>query len=168
MISIVMVLSFCGCGSYSAARDERTRNTVNVQNVKLELDGVRQSVNELTGTDEDIYGRIDKLSKDINEISAEVENMKRALAEIKADRERLRQEIINQLAPKISEAINSSRARAPVSSGGEYYEHVVQSGETLSAIASTYGVSVASIISANKIKDAHLIRAGQKILVPKK
>jgi len=43
--------------------------------------------------------------------------------------------------------------------------HTVQSGETLSAIAIQYGVSVEEIQQANGLKDA-LIRAGSELVVP--
>jgi LysM repeat protein len=46
--------------------------------------------------------------------------------------------------------------------------HVVKSGETLSTIAAAYGVSTAQLARANKLRDADLVRKGQKLLVPDK
>jgi LysM repeat protein len=45
--------------------------------------------------------------------------------------------------------------------------HVVKSGETLSAIALRYGVTVAAIQAANGIKDPNKIVVGQKLVIPK-
>lgn len=44
--------------------------------------------------------------------------------------------------------------------------HVVQSGQSLSSIASRYGVSASSIATANGITDPNRIRVGQKLTIP--
>ena len=46
------------------------------------------------------------------------------------------------------------------------YTHVVEAGQTISAIAQAYKVSVTSIMKANKIKDATKIRVGQELFIP--
>ena len=43
---------------------------------------------------------------------------------------------------------------------------VVQRGETLSAVATSLGVSVADLARANGIRDVHRVRAGQRLVVP--
>ena len=44
--------------------------------------------------------------------------------------------------------------------------HVVQSGQTLSSIASRYGVSASSIAKANGIDDPNRVRIGQTLTIP--
>jgi len=44
---------------------------------------------------------------------------------------------------------------------------VVKAGESLSAIALRYGVTVAAIQAANGIKDPNKIVTGQKLVIPK-
>jgi LysM repeat protein len=44
--------------------------------------------------------------------------------------------------------------------------HVVQPGETLSAIAADYGVESVAILQANNIANGNLIRVGQKLVIP--
>ncbi len=44
--------------------------------------------------------------------------------------------------------------------------HVVREGETLTSIASRYGVSVDLLISANKLKDPNTISVGQRLTIP--
>ena len=44
--------------------------------------------------------------------------------------------------------------------------HVVQSGQTLSSIASRYGISSSSIAKANGISDPNRIRSGQTLTIP--
>lgn len=61
-------------------------------------------------------------------------------------------------------------APAPsVASGGATVasrSHVVKKGESLGAIAKSYGVSTASVASANKLKNANLIAPGMKLRIP--
>ena len=59
-----------------------------------------------------------------------------------------------------------SRPTGPAHAG-EFYEYTVQSGQTLSEIASAFGCTVAEIIRENGIKDAAKIRVGQVLYIPK-
>ena len=44
--------------------------------------------------------------------------------------------------------------------------HIVQPGETLSSIASRYGVSVTALVQANGLRDADFIWYGQRLVIP--
>lgn len=44
--------------------------------------------------------------------------------------------------------------------------HVVKRGETLTSIAERYGVAVATLARANKLRDQDLLRRGQKLQIP--
>jgi nucleoid-associated protein YgaU len=44
--------------------------------------------------------------------------------------------------------------------------YIVQTGDTLSAIARRFGVTVAVIVETNHIRDPNLIRPGQRLLIP--
>lgn len=46
------------------------------------------------------------------------------------------------------------------------YEHIVATGETLSAIASAYEVSARRIIEANQLADPDNLKIGQKLFIP--
>ena len=48
----------------------------------------------------------------------------------------------------------------------EAVEHVVQAGESLGTIASRYGVSLESIVSANGLTNPDLLSAGQVLVIP--
>ncbi|MCL1909960.1 MAG: LysM peptidoglycan-binding domain-containing protein [Kiritimatiellaeota bacterium] len=83
---------------------------------------------------------------------------------------------------KAAETRITNANRRPVNtttttSGGQFtqaYEHVVESGQTLSEIAQAYSqqtgtrITVNDILSANNIPDASKLKIGQKILIPKK
>lgn len=84
----------------------------------------------------------------------------------------LRDEIITNITGKMTNIIDQRDAaakkaiEAAVAAQKSGYEHIVRSGETVSAIAQAYKVSVQSILKANRIKDPTKIRVGQKLFVP--
>jgi membrane-bound lytic murein transglycosylase D len=49
-----------------------------------------------------------------------------------------------------------------------FTQHKIKRGETLSSIASKYGVSVSSLMEANRLTNKHRIIAGQHLLIPSK
>jgi len=52
--------------------------------------------------------------------------------------------------------------------GGVFTQHKVKGGETLSHLASQYGVSVSAIMEANHLTNKHRVIAGQQLLIPSK
>ena len=48
----------------------------------------------------------------------------------------------------------------------EAQEHIVQPGESLSTIAAAYKVKLGDVMQLNGIKNANIIRPGQKLLIP--
>ncbi len=89
---------------------------------------------------------------------------------VRASQEQMRGEIVDDLSKKLAtlakqreEAERKAHAAATQKSG---YKHTVEAGQTISAIADAYGVSVRSIIKANKISDPSKIRVGQVLLIP--
>ena len=57
-------------------------------------------------------------------------------------------------------------ARIPPDKRLTWRSHRVARGETMSGIARQYGTSVADIARLNKLKDVHLIRPGDQLLIP--
>lgn len=53
----------------------------------------------------------------------------------------------------------------PTPTAAPFY-HEVQVGESLSSIATQYGVDPAEILKANELSDANIIQLGQKLLIP--
>ena len=94
-----------------------------------------------------------------------------------AARERDKQEIVDKLSSKITQIVGSSKSsgssarkqsakKSSSSSSQTGYEHEVQAGETLSAIAAAYGVTSKVILDNNDIKDPNRLRVGQKLFIP--
>lgn len=107
-------------------------------------------------------------------INATLDDLNKRIRAVDAAREQDKKEIVTRLSGEMAELIkrqqSASRSAAPtarsrpVSDTG--YEHIVQSGETLSAIAKAYGVTTADIVAANNLADANNLRIGQTLFVP--
>ncbi len=110
---------------------------------------------------------------------ARLQELENRLSRLDAARESDRQAIVDELSRRVADLLKRSTpaptqaarpaARRPTASGATTgYEHVVQPGETLSAIAAAYGVSVSVIAQENGIADPLKLRAGQKLFIPEK
>jgi LysM repeat protein len=101
----------------------------------------------------------------------------RGQTEVRRDHDLLRQRIaaLEQKAAEIERARAEDRqtivtliktAAQPQTVVQQGREHTVAQGETLSEIAKAYGVTVDAIVRANKLRNAHTIRIGQKLFIP--
>jgi LysM repeat protein len=72
------------------------------------------------------------------------------------------------MAATVSPASVTPKATEPAAArpAGETIKHVVKAGESLSAIASQYGVRQGEIAAANNIADPQRIRAGMELTIP--
>lgn len=69
-------------------------------------------------------------------------------------------------AQRPSRAIPSRSAEGPRTSSGKRVLYVVRAGDTVGAIAARYRVSIAAVVSANGLANAHVIRVGQRLTIP--
>lgn len=119
-------------------------------------------------------GRIESLEMEIARISGELDALKRTVdsryAMLEQKTEEDKREMIARLASQMESLIKQAAPTQAVPSGGRAgatgYEHIVQRGETLSAIAKAYGATAKAIIDANKIKDPNRLSIGQKLFIP--
>lgn len=103
---------------------------------------------------------------------AELAAVRSDLAAVREAQGRLRGEIVEDITKRLTdlakkreaEAKQAAKEAAAAQKSG--YNHVVEAGQTLSAIAQAYKVSVKSIIQANNIKDPTKVRVGQKLFIP--
>lgn len=100
----------------------------------------------------------------------QIATLQRQVRELDAARAGDKREIYDDVSKKVAEIVKKATPAAPPASKKSAtqsgYEHVVQPGETLSAIAQAYEVKMDSILKANNIKNANSIRVGQKLFIP--
>ncbi len=103
---------------------------------------------------------------DVEALRRENQELRAALADARAEHERLRSEIIGNVQGLLKEQQKrNTPPPAPQPKPQTGYEHKVESGQTLSAIAQAYGVSVQKIKDANGLKN-DVIRVGQTLFIP--
>lgn len=116
----------------------------------------------------------------IDALRAEIADLR---AEMRREREAMRREIVADLsrriasmpapaAPAPAPRASSRRADPPPAAEpaapaySQYYEHVVEKGQTLTLIAQGYQTTLKKILSANPGLKANALRVGQKIIIP--
>ena len=152
---------------------------------------LQENINRLEGNIEQLNMQLEQLSKDVSRERAgsntgsesrlaDLERQSRVLQdridELDRTRETDREEIIDTITSKVAGIIERQTAGRPqprpstsamVAGGSQTgYEHTVQSGETLSAIAKAYNVSMKALIDANNLSDPNSLRTGQTLFVP--
>lgn len=150
---------------YALLQEQLRRSNGVIEGLQLEVERLRADMERLRGE----AGR--GAESQVSSLRATVEDLDRRLRTLDQARERDKQAIIDSLSGKISQVMASSRPKStPTSSkrasSGEGYEHVVEAGQSLSAIASAYGVTANDIIAANDLKNPNQLRVGQKLFVP--
>lgn len=155
-------------------REENLMMQEDMKRMRSRLEAMEQDMQRLQ---QDVLAASDDQNRaaqsQLKGIQASLEDLQQRLITVDAARERDRKDIINTVSKQISDLMKKQQSArpAPVQRtkplSDEGYEHVVQSGETLSAIAKAYGVSSADIIEANGLQSADMLRVGQKLFVPK-
>lgn len=176
-----LVALLCGCVTYEsgyrpepATRDEiialqedQRRLSSRVEGLELEISRISS---ELAALRARTTQAADAGSRALEARIAELDARLRALD---AAREKDKQELLDSLSRKIAQIMSAPATSTKKPAAGERkttgpmtgYEHVVQPGETLSAIAAAYGVSVKVIMEDNDIKDPNRLRVGQKLFI---
>lgn len=147
---------------------------------------VQDKMQKLDGRIEGIELEIERLRRDVDAarsgpspvqpLQARLDDLEARIRAVDAARERDKQEIVDKLSTKLTQIVSSSKSSgsssakkqgSKKSSGAQSgYEHEVQAGDTLSAIAAAYGVTSKVILDSNDIKDPNRLRVGQKLFIP--
>ena len=175
-----MAFVLCGC----EAMGWRNRDS---QLQKQQFEMVRAQTNQMNQVSASIstlQNSNAEIMKTVNDFNQKIANLEQRSAALEKNISILQQQIvaekqerqttINRMIDQVSKEVSRASTPAPAASSGggpvgsgEFYEHKVESGTTLSTIAKAYGVSVQEIMTANRMKDASL-RVGQTLYVPKK
>lgn len=140
-------------------REDVQRIQEKLNGVELEQQNLAREIGSARGTpreDTVVRNRLDTLERQVQSLAA--------------GREADRKQIVNQVASIVGASGGGAGGRSSAGRGGSGtqtgYEHTVGAGESLSAIAVAYKVSVADIKKANNLKSS-TVRVGQKLFIPK-
>lgn len=150
-------------------QEQNRRLQGRLEGLELEIERLRQQVDLLRSTPNAAS------LADVQALQTRVASVDQQLKALDAARERDRQEIISTLTTKITQLVGASGGSRPKpaattarKSAGpqEGYEHKVEAGQTLSAIAAAYNVSSKAIIEANGLDRPDQLRVGQTLFIP--
>lgn len=106
---------------------------------------------------------LQQLRNEVRSMNAQISQLNASMKALDAKQAREMQELIRRVEGLLKKTVASRPAST--SNRGAGREHVVESGHTLSAIASAYGTSVSAIKKANNLK-SDTIQVGQKLFIP--
>ena len=105
-----------------------------------------------------------QLRSDVHSYNSAIAQLNTSMQSLEAKQAREMNELIKRVEALLKKSV-ASRPAPRQSSRGAGREHVVESGHTLSAIASAYGTTVKAIKQANNLK-SDSIYVGQKLFIP--
>ena len=124
--------------------------THRIQKIQKEQQAIEKRLQQLNTHVQAIQNEYDqKISVIITEVNKETGRMREQIAALAASRH-------NASSGKQHTQKNNNTDKT----------HTVQAGETLSAIAQSYGISSQTLCSANDLKDPNSIRIGQILIIP--
>lgn len=143
---------------------------------------VQNDVQAMKGEHDAMQTDIERLKKDVKQTGDSLDDLKKEVARLEelikrvdALREQDRKTIVEEVSKEIDRLVKKpSRAESATSEKPpkaakpqtqEGYEHVVEKGQTLAAIAEVYGVTTKTIMEANHLKKTDL-KVGQKLFIP--
>lgn len=154
------------------------RQQADFDSMRADIDALKERLNGIQMEQQALARDIEALRKAPREDAAaraKLDQMEQQVRALNAAREGDRKQIVDDLSRKVATLVGSSSGGASGSgrSGGRSsgaaetgYEHVVKSGETLSAIAQAYKVSPSAVMRANNMKSSDKLRVGQKLFIP--
>jgi outer membrane murein-binding lipoprotein Lpp len=175
---VVAVLAMSGCETLVVDdRSEAVREQTAVDNLRNDVESLRHRMDAMETANQNLFQEIDTLRRSSGGDRAMEDKLvalERDLRAVQAAQQRMKQDVIDDLAPRIanlykgpsSTGASSTRGGGTASGVEKGYEHVVQPGQSLSQIASAYKVTVDAILKANNLKDPNAIRSGQKLFIP--
>jgi len=169
----VLLLAGSGCvtmvdqNTIAQQQADMEKMRTDIQRVQERLNGVELEQQNL-GRD---IGALRGSSKEDTVVRNRLDTLERQVQSVAASRENDRKQIVTQVSAIVGGGSSSGSGRG-TSSGSHSsraqsgYEHVVESGQSLSAIAAAYKTSVSAIKKANNLKSS-TVRVGQKLFIPK-
>lgn len=137
-----------------------------------DIDRLKEKLNGLQLEQQNLTRELDAMHKAPREdlvTRNRLDTLDRQVQALAAARDADRKQIVSDLSHKVAAIVGTSAPATGRGGGGgneSGYEHVVESGQTLSAIAQAYKVSVSAIKKANNLK-SDTVRVGQKLFIPK-
>ena len=147
------------------------RQRTEIEGLKSDMTSLKILIDENEAARQDLYREIEVLQTFLRKIAGENSRLRKRLTQVEhvlkaanTARQQMREDIVSSVAKNIEKLLRSQNVDARRVERG--VEHTVRAGETLSEIAAAYNVRVAVIVKVNNLKDANILRKGQKLFIP--
>lgn len=158
---IVVLFAVAGCTSSSGVRQS------DVDDLRAQVYQLDSRIQALEESNQRLHADMESLrvsnAEHMRNVDEEVSAVKKRVDASESARNRMKDHIISDLSKKMANVISK---QVPGSAGEVGRYHVVEKGDTLSAIATAYHANVDAIVKANGLKNANAIRVGQKLFIP--
>lgn len=162
-LSALAVLS--GCETLQTPQ-QRQQMALRQQSANLEM---TDRIRSLQGRVESVEMENARLMQELQQLRSEVRSCNGQISQLNSGMQALEakqahesQQVVKQVEGLLKKTVVS---QPTTSSRGAGYEHIVESGHTLSTIAARYGTTVDAIKKANNLK-SDTIYVGQKLFIP--
>lgn len=166
----LLVFSCIATGCTTTIPERRkiaTRQDNEISRINYDLNKLTKSVEAFASSQQEIYEQFDSIERvqagKHKEFESRLDKLEDEIALLRRQQELLKKEIVDVLTQKMKQLFDSAGSSGVYAQG---MEHVVETGQTLSQIAIAYGVTVDSLVEANKLKNPDSIRKGQKLFIP--
>lgn len=181
---MICLLAVAGCADMlGQTNDSRVREQYEYQSLKNDFDSLKERLNVIEASQERLQAELIQIKsgqgQDQTGLQAKIAELDSLLRATEASRIKMRQDIIDDLSPKIAEILrnnarnsspNPTNNRAAKVQTGEHNagggSHIVEAGQTLTQIAKQYNISLEALMKANDISDPNKVRQGQKLVIP--
>ncbi len=163
ILPIVGLLS--GCETLQTPQQRRetvAREQVVQRHAEEQVYRVKSQVESVEMENARLVQELQQLRSEVRSYNSQITQLNHKMSSLEAKQGREMNELIRRVEGLLKKSV-ASRPSKPSRGAGR--EHVVESGHTLSAIASAYGTTVKAIKQANNLK-SDSIYVGQKLFVP--
>lgn len=180
--SLALMLLLSACETTRSQNNQFASSNQDIIELQNDVAVLKRKVVNVQNNNKRIIKNMSSLQSQINYVneanqqqSKTITALHQQLAKERAERQVALNKVIETVAEQTSKAVNNivkqakpkpAKTSASIPAGA-YYKHKVEKGETLSAIARAYKVSVKDIKKTNRLK-SNIIRIGQILHIPKK
>lgn len=168
LLWIVSLAALTGCETLQTPQQRReavARQQAAARHAEERAYRVQGKVESVEMENARLVQEVQQLQQEVRSFNSQISQLNGQMSALEAKQAREMNELVKRVEALLSKA-TAARPKASSSSGrGPGREHVVESGHTLSAIASAYGTTVKAIKEANNLK-SDSIYVGQKLFIP--
>jgi len=165
LLSFTSMILLTGCETLQTPQQRQqaaAREQAAARHAEERVHRVQGQVESVEMENARLVQEMQQLRAEVRSFNSQISQLNSKMGSLETKQSREMNDLIRRVEGLLKKSV-ASRPSKP--SRGSGREHVVESGHTLSAIASAYGTTVKAIKQANNLK-SDTIRVGQKLFIP--